>query len=48
MFCCGFGDIVIYDHCNINEKSYSNLGTSYQLPQDINFGTEQAKNYLAG
>ena len=42
------GDIFVYDNSNENNNSYSNLGDSYQLPNNITYGSEEAKGYLAG
>ena len=44
----GCRDLVIYDECNRNKKSHSNLGYSYKTPDGLNFGTDEAKSYLAG
>ena len=33
---------------NISTKGQSYLGTSYELPQGIVYGSEQAKSYFAG
>jgi hypothetical protein len=41
-------DIFVSDKSNINNNSYSNLGNSYQLPEDINYGYDTANTYLAG
>jgi hypothetical protein len=44
-----FGDdLVISDNSNLNENSYSNLGNSYQLPDNVYYGTKNAQSYLAG
>ena len=42
------GDIFVYDNSNENNNSYSNLGDSYQLPNNITYGSKKAKSYLAG
>ncbi len=31
-----------------DNKSYANLGCTYELPQGYTYGTEEAKKYLAG
>ncbi len=41
-------DIYVSGSSNTNENSYSNLGHSYQLPKNINYGSTEARNYLAG
>ena len=41
-------DLGIYDDCNINTDSYSNLGHSYELPNEYTSGSIEAMNYLAG
>jgi hypothetical protein len=44
-----FGDdLMISDNSNLNENSYSNLGNSYQLPDNVYYGTKNAQSYLAG
>ncbi len=47
MFGAG-GDLYIYDDCNLNNSNYSNLGSSYEAPNGHLFGSNEAKNYLAG
>ena len=42
------GDICIYSDCNLNNASYSNFGLTYELPTGYNYGTDEAKSYLAG
>ena len=42
------GDIVLKDECNVNNRSYSNLGQSYKPPHGLLFNGEGARNYLAG
>ena len=46
----GRDDIVISDNFNINNNSYSNLGTSYSLPNGMTPYpySEEARFYLAG
>jgi hypothetical protein len=44
----GRDDIYIHPDCNINEKSGSYFGTSYQRPEELNHNTEEARKYLAG
>ena len=41
-------DLYIYNDCNINTSSYSNLGYSYELPNGYAYGSNEAKNYFAG
>ena len=42
--------LYIYDDCNINTNSYSNLGYQYgyEAPNGYAYGSTEAKNYLAG
>ena len=44
----GFSDILVYDHSNCNNKSFSDFGQSYQLPPGYVQGSKEAKNLLAG
>ena len=44
----GGNDIYISDQCNTNKSSYSNLGHTYKPPNGHAYGTNEAKNYLAG
>ena len=44
----GGDDIFITDNCNKNEESYSNLGSSYKLPDGIKYDSDEAKTYLGG
>jgi hypothetical protein len=44
----GGHDIYVSDYSNTNEYSSSNLGHSYQLPENTTYGSEEAKIYLAG
>jgi hypothetical protein len=41
-------DIYVSDSSNTNEYSSSNLGYSYQLPENTTYGSEEARIYLAG
>ena len=41
-------DLVIYNDCNINTNSYSNLGSSYESPNGYAYQSNEARNYLAG
>ena len=41
-------DIYIINNSNANMGSYSNFGHSYSLPDNIVYGTDIAKNFLAG
>ena len=44
-----FGDSIhVYDDSNQNNDSFSKLGFNYQLPNNINYESEEAQNYLAG
>ncbi|CDW75181.1 tldc domain-containing protein [Stylonychia lemnae] len=48
-FMLWFGyDILLYNDCNANASSYSNFGNSYQLPDGMAIGSEEANNYIAG
>ena len=44
---CGFR---LYSDCNKNCQSWSDLGYEdrYELPEDIFYGTDEARSYLAG
>ena len=39
----GKEDLYVSNDCNINDKSLSNLGTSYKLPDGFVKGSIQAK-----
>lgn len=41
-------DLCIFNDCNNNNESYSNLGGTYELPEGIVYGTQEARSYLAG
>jgi hypothetical protein len=41
-------DIFVSDKSNINNNSYSNLGLSYELPENISYGYSGSYIYLAG
>jgi hypothetical protein len=41
-------DIYVSSNSNTNDNSYSYLGSSYQLPKNIAFGSVEAQSYLAG
>ena len=41
-------DLCIYNDCNINTSSKSDLGSSYELPNGYAYQSNEAKNYLAG
>ena len=44
-----FGDnIEVSDHSNLNNKSHSNLGWAYQLPNNMTIYSTEAYSYLAG
>ena len=42
----GGHDFYLYNNCNQNTSSYSNLGYTYRSP--FQYNTEQSKNHLAG
>ena len=45
----GYGnDLRLYSNCHANTSSYSNLGSTYSLPNNISPNTNEAKSYLAG
>ena len=44
----GGHDIHVSDNSNQNNDSFSNLGSSYQLPSNIAHGSYEARSYLAG
>ena len=44
----GGSDLLIADKCHTNTKSYSRLGSTYQLPAGYTYDTEEAKSLLAG
>jgi hypothetical protein len=48
MPCFGWSDLWIYDECNLNSKSFSNVGHKYQCPKGITYNTSKSKTYLAG
>ena len=49
LLCCfGINDLIIKSNCNVAAGSYSNLGMSYELPDDIQMFTNESKTYLAG
>jgi hypothetical protein len=39
---------MIYEKCDVNKKSYCNLGWTYKPPKGIDFDTPESKNYFAG
>ena len=41
-------DLCIRNNPNVNQSSFSNFGHTYQLPPDYVYGSEQARNLLAG
>ena len=50
-YLCIFGkgkDIIIYNDADINKTSYSNFGSSFEIPKDIVYESDDARNYLAG
>ena len=44
----GGHDFYISDNSNVNQKSYSNFGNTYQLPAGYVYGTQETKSLLAG
>ena len=49
--CFGIGggnDLWIENDCNINQKSGSNLGHSFELPNGLYYESNEATSYLAG
>ena len=42
--------LYIFNDCNINNNSFSNLGNpnGYEAPNGFAYGSNEAKNYLAG
>jgi hypothetical protein len=41
-------DILIVDSSDLNQLSYCNFGCSYEPPQGLKYGSEEANKYLAG
>lgn len=41
-------DLVLFNDCNKNSESSSNLGSTYQLPPGATYGSTSAKEYFAG
>ena len=41
-------DLLIYNNANSNQKSYSNLGNTYELPPGYQRGTQQTRKLFAG
>ena len=41
-------DLFIYNDCNINTTSSSNLGYTYEAPNGYAYQSTEARNYLAG
>ena len=48
LFAFGGYDIDILANSNTETGSYTDFGNSYQLPEGYTYGSESAKNYLAG
>jgi hypothetical protein len=46
-FGSGGGDLIIYNDCNVNSSSYSNLGHSYKS-NGYAYESTEAQSYLAG
>lgn len=42
------GDIAIVENCDKSNNNRSNLGSTYSLPDNIKYGSTEAKSYLAG
>jgi hypothetical protein len=41
-------DLCLFNNCNSNSSSYSNLGYSYELPKGMTVNTDESKQSLAG
>lgn len=41
-------DIYISNDCNVDGKSGSNLGGSFEVPSNMFYGSREAKQYLCG
>jgi hypothetical protein len=41
-------DLYICDNPQVNQQSYSDFGSTYQLPTGYVYGSKQANNLLAG
>ena len=52
MFCIGCDrngcDLAISNDCNINNSSFSHLGSCYELPNGLTYASDESKSYLAG
>ena len=44
----GYCDLNISNDCNLNNNSFSILGYSYELPNELSKESEEANTYLAG
>ena len=44
----GGADLRVSDEPQINRKSLSDFGNSFELPDGIEYGSEEAKSYFAG
>ena len=44
----GGHDLIIYNNANTNQKSFSNLGYTYQPPAGYQYNTQQTKPLFAG
>ena len=40
--------LAIWDDCNINKSSLSDLGLSYEAPNGYTHGSNESRSYLAG
>ena len=41
-------DLAILENCDQNEESYSNLGSSYEIPEGMIYRSDESKCFLAG
>jgi len=41
-------DLCIYHECNTNNKNFSKLGNSYEVPLGVKNNKEDAESYIAG
>ena len=48
MLACFGIDLEIYEDCNINDKSGSNIGWKYQPPIGLIKNSPEAKSFMAG
>lgn len=45
---CFGTDLVLKDNCNVNSSSFSNLGSTYALPEGTTYRSARARSHLAG